>query len=446
MSIHGINMENPHNFDRTMMSATTDIKRISIYSLLNVDQSMISDASNVNKIMAALPKSGQSMISDLPTDLEKNSEVGKESVASPTTNQALIPPHFTPTAGSRSIRAKKHRCSECVNLFTSKDGLNVHIRSVHRREKNRRCGRCGLAFFGTSRLNRHLRRKIPCQPAISTPGEITDNNSTTMDTSNFKMEMNFDSLGDLAMFGEATAPWPPLPLPEEYGFEMNQEYFDPETPIPIVAGSGNGPSTFFNDIDRDDQAPPSPYQYTFGNTQTQSQIQSQADLDLQLEYEGWLEEEIQVPPSSPSGIMDSLCQVDFEQLDLDALEGAGNESETEVEREGEETLQVHPEPRVINGKFECHVCKRAFIYRKSLHTHLNGGHTHHQCAVEGCTEAFRLESELMSHVLEIHYGMKKHKCLECTSSFFVEHNRDKHMKKNHRKISDSSVSMEMRSL
>lgn len=432
-------MENPHNCDRTMMSATTNIKRISIYSLLNVDQSMLSDAKNVNKIMATLPKSGQSMISDLPTDLEKNSEVD-ESVASPTTNQALIPPHFAPTAGSRSIKAKKHRCPECVNLFTSKDGLRVHIRSVHRREKNRRCGRCGLAFFGASRLNRHLRRKIPCQPAMSNSGEINDNTSTTMDTSKFKMEMNFESLGDLEMFGEATAPWPPPPLPEEYDLGIGQEYFDVETPMPIVAGSGKDLSTFFNDIDRDDQAPPSPYQYALENAQTQSQIQSQADLDLQLEYEGWLEEEIQVPPSSPLEIVDSLCQVDFEQLDLDALEGAGNESETEVERESEETPQAHPEPRVIDGKFECHVCKRAFCYRKSLQTHLNGRNTHHQCEVEGCTEAFRLESGLSCHVMEEHYGMKKYKCLECPSSFFVEHNRDKHTKKKHRKISDSSVS------
>jgi hypothetical protein len=51
-----------------------------------------------------------------------------------------------------------------------------------------------------------------------------------MDTSNFKMEMNFESLGDLEMFGEATAPWPPPPLPEEYDLGIGQEYFDVETP------------------------------------------------------------------------------------------------------------------------------------------------------------------------------------------------------------------------
>jgi hypothetical protein len=301
MSIHIINMENPHNFDRTMMSATTNTKRIGIYSLLNVDQSMISDASNVNKIMAALPKASQSMIFGLPMDLEKHSEMDKESVASSTTNQALIPPHVAPTAGNNSIKDKKHHCPECVNRFATKIGLNVHIRSVHRREKNHRCGKCGYAFFGKSAFKRHLRRKTPCQPVITKPSEITDNTSTTMDISNFKMKMNPESLGDLDMVGEETTPWSPLPFPEEYNFETNQEFIDLETPMPIVADSGKGLSTFFNDIDRDDQTPPSPYQYALENVQTQTQIQSQAHLNLQLEYEGWLEEESQVPAFKPLG-------------------------------------------------------------------------------------------------------------------------------------------------
>lgn len=399
-------MENPHNLDRAKMSATININRISIYSLLNVDQSMISDASNVNRIMAALPNAGQFMISDLPIDLKKDSGMDKESMTSPTTKQALIPPQFAASAGKRGIKAKKHRCPECVNRFTTKDVLNVHIRSVHRRERNHICGKCGYAFFAKSELKRHLRRKTPCQPAISKSGEITDDTSTTMEISNFRMEMNLESLGDLDMGGEETAPLPPLPLPGKYNFETSQEYIDLETPMLIVAGSGKGPSMFLNDIDSDDQAPPSPYQSALENVQTQTQIQSQAHLNLQLEFEGWLEEESQVPPSSPREIMDRLFQVGFKQLDLDDLEGAENESETEVGREGEETSQVYPEPRVIKGKFECHVCKRAFSYRGNLHQHLNGGHTPHHCAVEGCIEAFRLESELRAHIMEIHYGME----------------------------------------
>ena len=79
------------------------------------------------------------------------------------------------------MKERSHSIAMIVGKLFLKNGLNVHIKSVHEEKKPFKCDDCGAAFSRKSNLNRHIEsvheRKKPfqcniCYASFSQKGDM----------------------------------------------------------------------------------------------------------------------------------------------------------------------------------------------------------------------------------------------------------------------------------
>ena len=99
------------------------------------------------------------------------------------------------------------------------------------------------------------------------------------------------------------------------------------------------------------------------------------------------------------------------------------------------SLQISSVPALKKlGTYPCQDCKKSFVHKSSLQTHIIIVHKKvtHQC--QECKKSFGQKSYLQSHITTVHQKLKLHQCLECSSSFGHKNSLEDHIITTHLKL------------
>ena len=86
------------------------------------------------------------------------------------------------------------------------------------------------------------------------------------------------------------------------------------------------------------------------------------------------------------------------------------------------------------GSYLCQDCKKYFVHKSSLQTHIIVVHKKLTYQCKECKKSFGQKPNLKTHITTVHQKLKLHQCLECSSSFGAKHSLETHIITTHLKL------------
>ena len=59
-------------------------------------------------------------------------------------------------AGGELVKADRIQCVQCVKKFSSRNGLNRHLKEIHKGVKDKQCEKCSYSTYSGSNLRLHI--------------------------------------------------------------------------------------------------------------------------------------------------------------------------------------------------------------------------------------------------------------------------------------------------